>query len=173
MFHSLNCLQKKLKFLAKPCSIWKELNSFNFPKLKMLAWKTQSTLKLIQSRKRSKLFESFIDQKACLKNWLFGELFQSRKWIEIVHNFKARNYCLAKLKFFANRFSIKENWLSQFFKAWVACMKKEAGTNFVYGTKWKKKLMEIFRAEIACLKASTFSQTDSNYETNWSTPKVE
>ena len=52
-------------------------------------------------------------------------------------------------------------------------MKKEAGTNFVYGTNWKKKWMKIFRAEIDCLKASTFSKTDSNYEMNWSTPKVE
>ena len=109
----------------------------------MLAWKTPGTLKLIQSRKRSKIFESFIDQKACLKKWLFVELFQSRKWIEIVHNFEARNACLEKLKFFANRFSLKENWLSQFFKAWVACMKKEAGTNFVYGTKWKKNEWKI------------------------------
>ena len=38
--------------------------------------------------------ESFIDQIACLKNWFFGEPFQSRKWTEIIQNFKAGLACL-------------------------------------------------------------------------------
>ena len=35
-FHNLNCLQKKLKFLANRCIIWNELKSFSFAKLKRL-----------------------------------------------------------------------------------------------------------------------------------------
>ena len=118
--------------------------------------------------------ECFIVWNACrqklkllAKNWLFGELFQSRKWIEKVHNFKARNACLEKLKIFANRFSIKESWLSQFFEAWVACMKK-MGTNLVYEATWKKfipiqsmkgiDLLQSFIYQIACLKKFRLSK---------------
>ena len=102
---------------------------------------------------------------------MFVELFQSRKWIEIVHNFRARNACLEKLKFFANRFSIKKKWFSQLFKAWVACIKKKREP--ISSREHLEKEMKNFRAELACLKASTFSQTDSVDEKNWFTSKLQ
>ena len=74
---------------------------------------------------------------ACSKNWFFGKPFQSRKWIEIVDNFKAQITCLKNLKFWRTDSVYKKIDFFQLFKARVACMKKEAGTNFVYGTKWK------------------------------------
>ena len=49
-------------------------------------------------------------------------------------------------------------------------MKKHLRTNFIYDATWKK--MKFFTAEIACSKASTFSQTDSVDEMNWFSSKL-
>ena len=48
-------------------------------KSQKLAEKTKSVRELIQSRKWSEILEKLLDQLACLKNWLFGEPFQSKE----------------------------------------------------------------------------------------------
>ena len=123
----------------------------------------------MQYLKRIEFFQLSKAQNVCLKNGLFGEPFQSRKWNEIVHNFRARISYFEKINFFANRFTILEIF-SQFFKAWVACMKKNREP--ISSMKQQEKKMKISTADLACLKASTISQTDSVDEMNWFTSKL-
>ena len=49
---------------------------------------------------------------------------------------------------------------------------KNIGNQFRLWSKLKNK-MKVFTAEIACLKASTFWQTDPVYERNWLTSKLQ
>ena len=92
---------------------------------------------------------------ACLKKWFFGKPSQSRKWIEIVDNFKAQITCLKNLKF----------WRTDSVYKKIDCMKKKIGNQFGLWSKLEK--IKIFTTEIACSKNSTFLQTDSVFKMNW------
>ena len=150
--------------------LWNELIFFVI--LKQLACSNPIFLKLIQSMKWVELLQSFIDQIDCLKNWLFGKLFQSRNGIEILIVFRKVNQYFRKLiqslKWTENTKNVCEP--IQYIKKIDLKTSNFSQTDSVVQMNWWTSKL---RSSNSLLEKLKFSQTDSNYKKNWYTSKLE
>ena len=116
---------------------------------------------------------------ACMKK--IGNQFSLSSNLEKVKMFTAEVACLKNSTILQTDSVVEMNWLtsklhepiqyirkfnfSQFFEAWVACMKRKIGNHFCL---WKANQLNI-----ACLKTWIFLQSDSVYEMNWLPSKTQ
>ena len=145
-------LKKNTKKVSRADSVYKKVWFFSvFESLSSLhEKKIGNQFSLSSNLEKVKMFTAEV---ACLKN---STILQTDSVVEI-------NWLTAKLHE-PIQYIRKFNF-SQFFEAWVACMKRKIGNHFCL---WKANQLNI-----ACLKTWTFLQTDSVYEMNWLPSKIQ
>ena len=149
---------------------------------------------LIQSKNKLESFQNFWNSHSLLKSLNFSEpgfvdatiwkvsnfellkfflnwSIQSRKWYELLQSFIYQIACFKKIKLLKFRFSLEKNVI--FFRKFWSSLSLFKNSNFsetgsVYETVWKSmKWIEKAHnceAQIACLKISKFSWTDSVFK---------